>query len=86
MAVAFLCKFINNFVIVHQVLTHLIHKFTHPITHISPHSHSLGGKDDSHLYLASTAKAKNQHQTQGKVERTPLTSQVKLYLGKVHSR
>ena len=31
--------------------------FTHPITHISPHSHSLGGKDDSHSYLASTANA-----------------------------
>ena len=48
-------------IIVHQVLTHLIHTFTHPITHISPHSHSLGGKDDSHSYLASMAQAKNQH-------------------------
>ena len=52
------------FIIVHQGLTHLIHTFTHPITHISPHSHSLGGKDDSLSWLASTAKARNQHQTQ----------------------
>jgi hypothetical protein len=52
------------FIIHHQVLTHLIHTFTHPITHISPHSHSLGGKDDSLSYLASSAIVGNQ-QTQG---------------------
>ena len=39
--------------------------FTHPITHISPHSHSLGGKDDSLSCLASTANARIQHHTQG---------------------
>jgi hypothetical protein len=32
------------------------------------------------------AKGGNQHQTRGKVERTPLTSQVKPNSGKVHSR
>jgi hypothetical protein len=48
MVVVFLCKFSNNYIIiVHQVLTHPIHMFTHPFTHISPHPHSLGGKDDS---------------------------------------
>jgi hypothetical protein len=46
-------------------------------THLTTLSHSLGDKDDSRSYLASTAKAGNQHQIWGKVERTPLTSQVK---------
>jgi len=50
---------------IHQVLTHLIHTFSHPITHISPLSHSLGDKDDSHSYLASSAKANNQHKNRG---------------------
>jgi hypothetical protein len=55
----------QDFIIkVHQVLTHLIHMFSHPITHISPHS--LGDKVDSRLYLASTAKAGSNTKTQGK--------------------
>jgi len=60
--------------------------FTHSPTptHFSPHSHSLGSKDDSRSCLASAAIA-GSNTTQGKVEKTPLTSQVKLYLGKVHS-
>ena len=61
------------FIIVHQVLTHLIHTFTHPTTHISPHSHSLGGKDDSRSYLASMAQARNQHQTQGEKKKGHLS-------------
>ena len=61
------------FLIVHQVLTHLIHMFTHPITHISPLSHSLGDKDDSHSYLASMAQARNQHQTQGEKKKGHLS-------------
>jgi hypothetical protein len=78
-------------IIVHQVLTHLIHTFTHPkhTSHlILPHlisyhlisSHltlSLGSKVDSRSYLASMAKARIQHETWGKVEGTPLTNQVK---------
>ena len=36
--------------------------FSHPITHIS---HSLGDKDDSRSYLASLAKAENQHMDKG---------------------
>ena len=50
----------------HQVLnpSHP-HTFTHPITHISPHSHSLGGKDDSLSCFASMAKAGKKHQNQG---------------------
>ena len=52
-------------IIIHQVLTHLIHTFSHPITHISPLSHSLGNKDDSRSYLASSAKAGNQHKNPG---------------------
>ena len=39
--------------------------FSHPITHISPLSHSLGDKDDSRSYLASWAKARNQHKNLG---------------------
>jgi hypothetical protein len=35
--------------------------FTHPITHISPLSHSLGDKDDSLSCLASSAIAGIQH-------------------------
>jgi hypothetical protein len=54
-------------------------------THFTTLSHSLGDKDDSRSYLASTAKARNQHQIRGKVEWTLLTRQVKLYLGKVYS-
>ena len=61
------------FIIVHQVLNHLIHLFTHPITHISPHSHSLGGKDNSLSCLASTVKARNQHQTQGEKKKAHLS-------------
>ena len=45
--------------------THLIHMVSHPITHISPLSHSLGDKDDSCSYLASSAKAENQHKNPG---------------------
>jgi len=33
--------------------------------HITPHSHTLVSNDDSLSFLASRAKAKNQHQTQG---------------------
>jgi len=73
-----------NFII-SQLLIQPFHTFSHPSTHISPHSHSLGGKDDSRSCLALAAIAGN-NTTQGKVERTPLTSQMKLYLGKVHSR
>ena len=54
------------FIIVHQVLTHLIHTFTHPITHISPHYHSLGGKDNSLMCLASTTKAKTNTKPRGR--------------------
>ena len=35
------------------------HTFTHPITHISPHSHSLGGKDDSLSYLALSTNSRS---------------------------
>ena len=52
-------------IIIDQVLTRLIHMFSHPITHISPLSHSLGDKDDSRSYLASSAKARNQHKNLG---------------------
>ena len=48
-----------------QVLTHLIHMFSHPITHISPLSHSLGDKDDSLSCLASSANARIQHKNLG---------------------
>ena len=58
---ASMSSFNNN----HQVLTHLIHTFSHPITHISPLSHSLGNMDDSCSYLASSAKAGNQHKNPG---------------------
>jgi hypothetical protein len=51
------------FIIVQQVLTHLIHMFTLPITQISPYSHSLGDKDDSLSYHAWTSKVENQQQT-----------------------
>ena len=75
------------FIIVHQVLTHLIHKFIHPITHISPHSHSLGGKDNSLSCLASTAHAKNQQQPRGK-KKKGLISLIKGSIGhrNVHIR
>ena len=49
------------FIIVHHFLTHLIHMFSHPITHISSLSHSLGHKDDSLSCLSSSAKAGIQH-------------------------
>ena len=52
-------------IIIHQVLTHLIHTFSHPITHISPLSHSLGDKDDSLSCIASSAKARIQHKNRG---------------------
>jgi hypothetical protein len=71
---------------VHQVLTHLIHTSHPSITHISLHSHSLGGKDESLSCLASTAKAGTNTKPRGEIEGTPLTSQVKLYLENVHSR
>ena len=53
------------FIIAHQVLTHLIHTRSPMPSHISPYFHSLGGKDNSLSYLASTTKAGNQHQNQG---------------------
>jgi hypothetical protein len=83
MAIVFPMRASHIFIIViHQVLTHFIHTFPYPITHLTTLSHALGDKDDSRSYLASTAKAENQHQTWGKVERTPLTSQVKPKLRK----
>jgi hypothetical protein len=63
-------------IIVHQVLAHLIHMFSHP-KHTSHLTLSLGGKVDSRSYLASTAKAVSNTKTRGKVERTPLSNQVK---------
>jgi len=62
MAVVFLMQVHQYFIIIiHQVLIHLnhtsIHLSIHPITHISPHSHSLDGKYDSRSCLASTANA-----------------------------
>jgi hypothetical protein len=57
--------------IVHQVLTHLIHTFTHPITHISP----LGGRDNSLSCLASTANVGNQQQPRGREEMTSVTDE-----------
>ena len=48
-------------------LTHLIHTFSPPITHITSHlTLSLGDEIDSRLDLASTAKARIQHETRGK--------------------
>ena len=38
---------------------------SHPITHISPLSHSLGDKDDSRSYLASSSKVGNQRKNPG---------------------
>jgi hypothetical protein len=46
-------------------------------THLTTLSHSLGGKDDSRSYLASTAKAGSNTKTRGKVEMTPLSNRVK---------
>jgi hypothetical protein len=52
--------------------------FSHPITHITSYLVlSLGDEIDSHSDLASTAKAENQYKTWRKVERTPLSNQVK---------
>jgi hypothetical protein len=51
--------------------------FSQPITHITSHlTHSLDDEIDSRSDLASMAKAGNQHETQGKVERTLLSNQV----------
>ena len=63
--VVFLYEYVKFLIIIHQVLIHHIHTFSHPITHISPLSHSLGDKDDSRSYLASSAKAGNQHKNPG---------------------
>jgi hypothetical protein len=54
-----------------SVLTYLKHTFfPNPITHITSHlTLSLGDGIDSRSDLASTAKAKNQHKTQGKGRR-----------------
>ena len=50
-----------------RFLTHLIHTFSPPITHITSHlTLSLGDEIDSRSDLASTAKAGMQHETQGK--------------------
>ena len=61
--------------------------FSHSITHISPLSHSLGDKDDSRSYLASSANAKNQHKNPGG-EKTGLDSLIKGSVGhrNVHIR
>ena len=61
--------------------------FSHPITHISSLSHSLGDKDDSCLYLASSAKAKNQHNNLGG-EKKGLHSLIKGSVGhrNIHNR
>jgi hypothetical protein len=42
-----------------------IHMFSHPITYISPLSHSLGDKDDSLSCLSSSAKVGIQHKNLG---------------------
>ena len=48
-------------------LTHLIHTFSPPITHITSHlTLSLGDEIDSRSDLASTAKAGILHKTRGK--------------------
>ena len=44
---------------------HLIHTFFHPITHISPLSHSLVDKDDYLSRLASSANAEILHKNLG---------------------
>jgi hypothetical protein len=62
-------------IIVHQVLIQLIPRS--PILNTYLISLSLGDKDDSRSYIASTAQAGNQHETQGKIEMTPLFNQVK---------
>ena len=61
--------------------------FSHPITHISPLSHSLGDKDDSCSYFASSAKAENQHKNLGG-EKKGLHSLIKGSIGhrNVHIR
>jgi hypothetical protein len=57
--------FNNNMFI--KFLIHLIHMFSPPITHITPHLIlSLGDEIDSRSDLASTAIARNQHETRGK--------------------
>ena len=65
LAIVFPMRVCQVLIIIHQVLTHLIHTFSHPITHISPLSYSLGNKDDSCSYLASSAKVRNQHKNLG---------------------
>jgi hypothetical protein len=47
--------------------------FTHPITHISPHPHSLGGKDNSLSCLASTAKAGTNTKPRGEKKKRHLS-------------
>jgi hypothetical protein len=49
-------------IIVHQVLTHIIHTFSHP-KHTSHLTLSLGGKVNSRSYLASMAKARSNTKT-----------------------
>jgi hypothetical protein len=52
---------------VYQILIHLMHTFLPNPSHISHLiSLSLGDEIDSRSDLASTAKAGNQHKTQGK--------------------
>ena len=61
------------FIIFYQVLTHLIHTFIHPITHISPHSHSLGDKDNSLSCLASTTKVRTNTKPRGEKKKGHLS-------------
>ena len=67
------------------------HPHVHPSNHPPHHKHltSLSlSRRQVRLPLVPLPQrpTSDPTQTQGKVERTPLTSQVKLYLGKVHSR
>jgi hypothetical protein len=50
-----------------RFLTHIIHTFSPPITHITSYlTLSLGEEIDSRSDLASTTKARIQHKTRGK--------------------
>jgi hypothetical protein len=71
--------------VVNVLVILVLPSFNPPHSHVSPipsHiscliSFSLGDDIDSCSDLASTAKTENQHETREKVERTPLSNQVK---------